>query len=159
MTKGPTVEAKKSTLDSVVTTIKENIVDQIIDLSKIDLDSLPLEELSDLLQRVQSAVHKKEQARIKELRDQARSLAKSQGVSVEALLGIEKPGTVSKPASKRTPTKGKTKRKGKGSRGPVAPKYRNPDASGETWTGRGQMPRWMRAKIEAGAKKDDFLIK
>lgn len=134
-------------------------MDQIIDLSKIDLESLPLDELSNLLHRVQSAVHKKEQARIKELRDQARSLAKSQGISVEALLGIEKPGVVSKPAGKKAPTKAKTKRKGKGSRGPVAPKYRNTDNSDETWTGRGQMPRWMRAKIETGAQKDDFLIK
>jgi len=141
--------------------IKENIVDQMIDLSKIDLDSLPLEELTDLQQRVQAAVHKKEQARIKELRDQARSLAKAQGITVEALLGIEKPGAASKPATRKPATKGKAKRKakGKGSRGPVAPKYRNPENPDETWTARGQIPRWMRAKIEAGAKKEDFLIK
>jgi DNA-binding protein H-NS len=49
---------------------------------------------------------------------------------------------------------GKT-RKGKGT---VAVKYR--DASGNTWTGRGRMPRWMMAATKGGkAKKEDFLIK
>jgi DNA-binding protein H-NS len=38
----------------------------------------------------------------------------------------------------------------------VAAKYRGPD--GETWAGRGAMPRWMAAEIKAGKKKEDFLI-
>lgn len=39
----------------------------------------------------------------------------------------------------------------------VKPKYRHPE-TGETWTGRGRMARWLRAEIEAGAKREDFLI-
>ena len=47
-------------------------------------------------------------------------------------------------------------RKGKGS---VAPKYRDPKNSENTWTGRGRMPRWMVAATKGGkAKKEDFLI-
>jgi len=38
----------------------------------------------------------------------------------------------------------------------VAPKYRGPN--GETWSGRGLMPRWLNQLIEQGAKKDDFAI-
>jgi DNA-binding protein H-NS len=38
----------------------------------------------------------------------------------------------------------------------VAPKYRGPD--GETWAGRGAMPRWMAAAIKEGKKREDFLI-
>jgi DNA-binding protein H-NS len=38
----------------------------------------------------------------------------------------------------------------------VAAKYRGPD--GETWAGRGAMPRWMTAAIKEGKKRDDFLI-
>jgi DNA-binding protein H-NS len=46
---------------------------------------------------------------------------------------------------------------GKGSRGKVAVKYR--DNAGNTWTGRGRMPRWMVAATKGGtAKKEDFLI-
>ena len=45
-------------------------------------------------------------------------------------------------------------RKGKGK---VAIKYR--DGAGNTWTGRGRMPRWMTAATKGGkAKKEDFLI-
>jgi DNA-binding protein H-NS len=45
-------------------------------------------------------------------------------------------------------------RKGKGK---VAVKYR--DKAGNTWTGRGRMPRWMTAATKGGkAKKEDFLI-
>jgi DNA-binding protein H-NS len=48
------------------------------------------------------------------------------------------------------------RRKGKGS---VAPKYRDPKNSENTWTGRGRMPRWMVAAIKGSkAKKEDFLI-
>ena len=38
----------------------------------------------------------------------------------------------------------------------VPPKYR--DKSGNTWSGRGAQPRWMTTAINAGAKREDFLI-
>jgi len=41
----------------------------------------------------------------------------------------------------------------------VAPKYRDPKNPGNTWTGRGRMPRWMVAATKGGkSSKDDFLI-
>ena len=40
----------------------------------------------------------------------------------------------------------------------VAAKYRN-RATGETWTGRGKMPRWLQAQVNGGKRKEDFLIK
>ena len=47
---------------------------------------------------------------------------------------------------------------GKGTSGKVAVKYR--DSAGNTWTGRGRMPRWMVAATKGGkAKKEEFLIK
>ncbi len=36
-------------------------------------------------------------------------------------------------------------------------KYRDP-ATGETWVGRGATPKWMRAYLDAGRNKDEFLI-
>jgi DNA-binding protein H-NS len=45
-----------------------------------------------------------------------------------------------------------------GRKGPVAPKYRNPENPAETWAGRGLKPRWLTAAIKAGKKQDDFLI-
>ncbi len=40
--------------------------------------------------------------------------------------------------------------------GKVAVKYR--DSEGNTWTGRGLQPRWLKAAIAAGKKLDDFKV-
>ena len=40
----------------------------------------------------------------------------------------------------------------------VKPVYRNPEVPSETWAGRGKPPRWLKAKLDAGAKVDDFRI-
>ena len=45
----------------------------------------------------------------------------------------------------------------KGKRGAVAKiKYRDPK-SGETWSGRGRMARWLTAKVKAGEKQEKYL--
>ena len=38
----------------------------------------------------------------------------------------------------------------------VAAKYR--DKSGNTWAGRGAQPVWLREKLKAGAKLEDFAV-
>lgn len=55
---------------------------------------------------------------------------------------------VSKPAGKRSSKTAGTK---------LAAKYSGP--SGETWTGRGVMPKWLDALVKAGQPKESFLIK
>ena len=45
-----------------------------------------------------------------------------------------------------------------GARGPVAPKYRNPENPSETWAGRGLTPRWLAAAIKVGKKLEHFSI-
>ena len=49
---------------------------------------------------------------------------------------------------------GKTKKTG-GSK--VAAKYRN-KATGETWSGRGLQPRWLKAALASGKKLADFAV-
>lgn len=39
----------------------------------------------------------------------------------------------------------------------VAPKYRNA-ATGETWSGRGLQPKWLKSAIAEGRTLDDFAI-
>ena len=39
----------------------------------------------------------------------------------------------------------------------VAPKYRN-KATGDTWTGRGLQPRWLKAALASGKRLADFAI-
>lgn len=45
----------------------------------------------------------------------------------------------------------------KASGGKVAPKYRNA-ATGETWTGRGLQPKWLKAALASGRSLDDFAL-
>jgi len=45
-----------------------------------------------------------------------------------------------------------------GSRGAVAPKYRNPENPSETWAGRGLKPRWLTAAMKGGKSLEDFAI-
>jgi DNA-binding protein H-NS len=41
----------------------------------------------------------------------------------------------------------------------VLPKYRNPKDPQETWAGRGKRPRWVRAQLRLGKTLDEFLIR
>jgi DNA-binding protein H-NS len=40
----------------------------------------------------------------------------------------------------------------------VNPKYRNPNAPNETWSGRGKQPRWLAAALRTGRSIEEFLI-
>ncbi len=46
----------------------------------------------------------------------------------------------------------------KNKRAAVADKYRDPENPENTWTGRGIKPRWLQAKLAAGASIESFLI-
>jgi DNA-binding protein H-NS len=50
-----------------------------------------------------------------------------------------------------------TRAKAKAGGGKVAPKYRN-KATGETWSGRGLQPRWLKAALGSGKKLADFAV-
>jgi DNA-binding protein H-NS len=59
----------------------------------------------------------------------------------------------------RLATNGLREKGGRGGlRGPVAPKYRNPDNTAETWAGRGLKPLWLAAALKSGKKLEDFSI-
>jgi DNA-binding protein H-NS len=45
-----------------------------------------------------------------------------------------------------------------GTRGPVPPKYRNPENPAETWAGRGLKPKWLAAALKSGKKLEQFSI-
>ena len=40
----------------------------------------------------------------------------------------------------------------------VLPKYQNPKAPSETWSGRGKQPRWLAAALKTGHTIEDFVI-
>lgn len=51
-----------------------------------------------------------------------------------------------------------TRKAGSSTKGnPVAIKYRN-TATGDTWTGRGLTPKWLKEQMDAGKKLEDFAV-
>jgi len=48
-------------------------------------------------------------------------------------------------------------KKGKSAGKKVAAKYRNA-STGETWSGRGLQPRWLKAALASGRKLSDFAV-
>ncbi|MDL5032286.1 H-NS histone family protein [Pelomonas sp. APW6] len=82
---------------------------------------------------------------IAETKDKERSEAIAKVRSLMADYGLTAADLGSRPAK---PAKPASK---------VAAKYRN-QATGESWSGRGLQPKWLKAAIAAGAKLEDFHV-
>lgn len=80
---------------------------------------------------------------------QIRSLMQTHGVTLAELGGAGRRSPRAAKAAK-APKAGSTGRK-------VAPKFRNP-ATGDTWSGRGLRPNWLKAALASGKKIEDFAI-
>lgn len=102
------------------------------------MEKMSLAELSKMQANIERMKAEKQNSERAAVRQKIMSIAKEHGFDIQELFG--------------------RKGNGKGTRGKVAVKYR--DSAGNTWTGRGRMPRWMVAATKGGkAKKEDFLIK
>jgi DNA-binding protein H-NS len=99
---------------------------------KEDLESMSIDELWNLHQKVALELAQKMQSEKARLD--------------ERLLQIQRADKVTSAKRARRPYP------------PVVPKYRNPLNPSETWSGRGKKPRWLRPQLRAGRKLDDFLI-
>jgi DNA-binding protein H-NS len=99
----------------------------------MNLKSMSTSRLTDLRHRVEGALASK-------VIDQRRAI-ESELTKLSRLQGSK---TLRKSGS------------GFGLRGPVAPKYRNPQNPEETWAGRGLTPKWLTAAIK-GARLTIFL--
>lgn len=108
-----------------------------------DLSHLSVAELERVISQAKSLVETKQVDAIKEGYAQIEKIARDLNMTLEELIaaGREK-GARTKSASRK----------------PVEARYRNPQNTSETWTGRGKPPRWLAAKMATGAKKEDFLI-
>lgn len=119
----------------------------------IDITGLSAKELDALI--TQAKKRKSTLSRRKPIAAVRRKLAaaaKAEGYSIAELFG----GTVPKPA--RAPAKARKSTRGY-KLGKVAPKYRNPANTAETWAGRGKPPRWLAAYLDQGRKLEEFLIR
>ena len=111
--------------------------------SSINLDNLSVPELHQLIENAKAALDGKKQGARTQLIEEMREKAAQLGLELGDLL--DKPGP-------RTNVRKPRRDAGKA----VAAKYRSPE--GETWTGRGRMPRWLTEAIHHGRAKEDFAV-
>ena len=124
----------------------------------IDLNSLSAKELESLITQAKkrkTTLNKRKP--IAAVRKKLTQLAKAEGYDIAELFG----NGASAPSSRAKAAKpaAGAARKARKPLGKVAPKYRNPGNTGETWTGRGKQPRWLAAYTGNGRKLEEFLIK
>ena len=108
-------------------------------MEKLDFESMPLDELWNLHERVCELLSERIVAEKQQL--EARLVRLNRGQPPRAL-------------ERSRPTHERRRRKYP----KVFPKYQNPKAPFETWSGRGKQPRWLVAALKAGSKIEQFAI-
>jgi DNA-binding protein H-NS len=103
----------------------------------IDLNSKSPEELAAIIAEAQAQLVAKQTSKRKEVIAQIKELAASIGATVTI--------NVEAKTSKRSSSA-------------VITKYRDPENPKNQWTGRGLAPKWMKAYLDAGRSKEEFLI-
>ena len=121
----------------------------------VDLDGLSPKELDALIskakQRKQTLAKRSSPA---EVTKALAATAKKHGWTLAELFGAGK-GSPKGPTAKASGTPKVRKSTTKGTK--VAAKYRHPE-TGQTWSGRGILPKWMTEEIAKGRKREDFAI-
>jgi len=137
--KEPTVVASRSP-STEAKVVALNINDLIEGLKNLNLQNLDLLEFKLKEQRARQ----KERA-IEVLRAEMKERATKVGLSLPEIIEALMPAPeaeVRKVSKARLP-----------------PKFANPDDPSETWTGRGHRPGWLKEKMEAGHRLEEFRIK
>ncbi len=101
-----------------------------------DLETMSVTELDALIERARVARQETRDRRRLELKDEIEGKLKSEGFSAIEVLGAKV-----KPRPQ-----------------PLPVKYADPGDASSTWSGKGRTPGWLQAKLDAGAKLEQFLI-
>jgi len=114
-----------------------------LNVEDLDIEHLGDQDLRQVIQRINEALHGRFTSRTQEFRE----LAREMGFAV----------TLTK-LGRETPRRGAGHMQEEDRRRAVTAKYRNPDNPEETWAGRGRKPKWVEDKLARGASLDDLLI-
>ena len=106
-------------------------------MAKINLEKMGLDELQKLQKDVQSAIKDFEKKKRADARAAIEAVAKEHGLTLNEILGVG----------------GATSRAAK-----TAPKYRNPEDSAQTWSGRGRQPAWFKNALKSGKSQESLEI-
>jgi DNA-binding protein H-NS len=120
-------------------TIAEESNAMPIDVNSIDLNSLSRKELLKLRRDIDKAIDTLADREKKAALEAVEKAAADHGFSLAELTGVQA-------------------KKSSGNKPKSAPRFRNPENPGQTWTGKGRKPEWFKAGLDAGKTEDDFAI-
>lgn len=105
----------------------------------MDISTLSVEELKSLLEKIPGEIKRREKEEKTRIRKELEALAAKSGYSLDELLGeaVEKVAKVKKP---------------------VAIKFRHPQDTSLTWSGRGKRPRWTVEFLENGGTLEQLAV-
>jgi DNA-binding protein H-NS len=106
-----------------------------------NIDKLSLAELNELIARAEKAIAAKKDEAKNEFLAKMRADAAAKGLSFDEIMGRG--------------TNGRRKRSDAGIK--LKPKYVG--RKGETYTGRGPTPKWLKSLERRGEKREKFLVK
>jgi DNA-binding protein H-NS len=102
-----------------------------------DLNNMTVAELDALIERARSVREETRERRRIELKCELEQRLKGEGFSAIEVLGAK---IKAKPQA-------------------LPAKYADRADAAQTWSGKGRMPGWLQAKLDAGARLEDFIIK
>lgn len=109
-------------------------------MANVDLSSYDFSELKGLQHDIERMLKVRQQEEMRTAREKVLEIARGAGVSVEELLSVDH------------------KKSKEGGAGKVKARYKNPDDSSQTWTGRGRQPKWVANGLANGKTLADFAI-
>jgi len=109
-------------------------------ISSFDLTEYSVEELNELKIRIDQEINRKEKQKVFSIRNEMESLAGQLNMTASEILNFD--------GRRRRKTETKTK----------IVRYRNPQDSSQTWSGRGKRPKWLNEALDNGAELSDFKI-
>jgi DNA-binding protein H-NS len=111
-------------------------------MRKLDLDAMDFEELWLLHEQLTQILSEKISAEKLELEKRLAQLSRAEPIGETRISSTEK--RTDRPPRRKYPK--------------VLPKYSNPSAPEETWSGRGKQPRWLVAALQSGHQLEEFRI-
>jgi DNA-binding protein H-NS len=113
------------------------------------LQTMTVDELAAHIREAEGILEKKREDARRAFVEEIRQKAEALGFNLDTLLSG---AATKKPASRASKSDKPAEHRS------VPVKYRDPQNPESTWTGRGMKPRWIRDKLEAGAKIEEFLV-
>ena len=111
-------------------------------MRKLDLETMDFDELWLLHEQLTQILSEKISAEKLELENRLAQLNGAEPIGETKSLSAEK--QTDRPPRRRYPK--------------VLPKYCNPAAPKEIWSGRGKQPRWLVAALQSGRRLEEFRI-